>query len=300
MKEYFRYFKWLYVILGLLLLILLILNAGQWGIAKAVNYQRTNQQCMTEERVFDYADELITRMAEPSMENNTFGDKNHYAGDLLRIYTDSNDTGNIDISINNEVNQYNDYKKPHYNNGYWQFNYFRNAIIIAATEKQLLRRLGVKDKSQLSPELIGTAQLVKCGYGCQEFHRTCRAHQLSFVVLVDAGISIHIPDHDPHLRCLKHLTFQEFADTYLHRFGPRQLQSIGSQGIHHRGVGHFRVVLRLHHFSFNHILSLHRHRRAACRLQALRSAHRADHHSAGHDRFGHRPGRKGHPGYPEE
>lgn len=103
-------------------------------------------------KVFDYADELITRMAEPSMENNTFGDKNHYAGDLLRIYTDSNDTGNIDISINNEVNQYNDYKKPHYNNGYWQFNYFRNAIIIAATEKQLLRRLGVKDKSQLSPE----------------------------------------------------------------------------------------------------------------------------------------------------
>lgn len=103
-------------------------------------------------KVFDYADELITRMAEPSMENNTFGDKNHYAGDLLRIYTDSNDTGNIDISLNNEVNQYNDYKKPHYNNGYWQFNYFRNAIIIAATEKQLLRRLGVKDKSQLTAE----------------------------------------------------------------------------------------------------------------------------------------------------
>ena len=103
-------------------------------------------------KVFDYADELITRMAEPSMENNTFGDKNHYAGDLLRIYTDSNDTGNIDISINNEVNQYNDYKKPHYNNGYWQFNYFRNAIIIAATEKQLLRRFGVKDKSELSAE----------------------------------------------------------------------------------------------------------------------------------------------------
>lgn len=103
-------------------------------------------------KVFDYADSLITRMAEPSMENNTFGDKNHYAGDLLRIYTDSNDTGNIDISINDEVNQYNDYKKPHYDNGYWQFNYFRNALIVAATEKQLLRRLGVKDKSQLSAE----------------------------------------------------------------------------------------------------------------------------------------------------
>ena len=113
---------------------------------------------------------------------------------------------------------------------------------------------------QLSLELIGTAQLVKCGDGSQELHRTCRAHQLSFVVLVDAGISIHIPDHDPHLRRLKHLTFQEFADTYLHRFGPRQLQCISSQGIQHRGVGHFRVVLRLHHFSFNHILSLHRHR----------------------------------------
>ena len=64
MKEYFRYFKWLYVILGLLLLILLILNAGQWGIAKAVNYQRTNQQCMTEERVFDYGDVLSGKEEE--------------------------------------------------------------------------------------------------------------------------------------------------------------------------------------------------------------------------------------------
>lgn len=103
-------------------------------------------------KVYNYADSLITTMAEPSMGNDTFGDKNHYAGDLLRIYTDSNDTGNIDISINEEVNQYNDYKKPHYNNGYWQFNYFRNAIMVAATEKELLRRLGVKDKSQLSDE----------------------------------------------------------------------------------------------------------------------------------------------------
>ena len=42
------------------------------------------------------------------------------------------------------------------------------------------------------------------------------------------------------------------------------------------------------------------HRRAARGLQALRAAHRADRHSAGYDRSGYRPGRKGDPGHPED
>ena len=64
MKEYFRYFKWIYVILAVLSLLLIILNVGQWGIAKAINYQRTNQQCMTDERVFDYGDVLSDKEEE--------------------------------------------------------------------------------------------------------------------------------------------------------------------------------------------------------------------------------------------
>lgn len=64
MKEYFHYFKWVYLVLGLLLLTYLVLNAGHWGIAKAVNYQRTNTECVTQERVFDYGDVLSDKEEE--------------------------------------------------------------------------------------------------------------------------------------------------------------------------------------------------------------------------------------------
>lgn len=64
MKEYFRYFKWLYLILGVLLLLLLMLNVGHWGIARAVGYERTNTECTTSERVFDYGDVLSDKEEE--------------------------------------------------------------------------------------------------------------------------------------------------------------------------------------------------------------------------------------------
>ena len=92
------------------------------------------------------------RMAEPFMQNESFEDKTHYAGDLIRLYTDNADTGNLDISVNTEINQFDEYKKPHYEKGYWEFNYFRNAITKAATETQLLKRLGVENKNQLTLE----------------------------------------------------------------------------------------------------------------------------------------------------
>ena len=53
MKEYFKYFKWLYIILGALLLL--------FGFVKGTQlfaYNRTNTQCLTTQRVFDYADVL--------------------------------------------------------------------------------------------------------------------------------------------------------------------------------------------------------------------------------------------------
>ena len=92
------------------------------------------------------------RMAEPFMRNESFEDKTHYAGDLIRLYTDICDTENLDISVNTEINQFDEYKKPHYEKGYWEFNYFRNAINKIATETQLLKRLGAENKNQLTPE----------------------------------------------------------------------------------------------------------------------------------------------------
>lgn len=58
MKDYFRYFKWVYIILAAAAFLVIVLHAGHWGIARAVDYQRTNTECATQERVFDYADVL--------------------------------------------------------------------------------------------------------------------------------------------------------------------------------------------------------------------------------------------------
>lgn len=64
MREYFRYFKWLYIILAAVALLTVMLHAGHWGIAKAVDYQRTNTQCATSERVFDRAGVLTDKEEE--------------------------------------------------------------------------------------------------------------------------------------------------------------------------------------------------------------------------------------------
>ena len=61
MKEYFRYFKWLYIILAALAFLVSILSAGHTAIAGAANYQRTNTECATTERVFDYGDVLTDK-----------------------------------------------------------------------------------------------------------------------------------------------------------------------------------------------------------------------------------------------
>lgn len=54
MKEYFRYFKWLYIILGVVLILYIALSAGQSAASGAADHQRSNTECMTDERVFDY------------------------------------------------------------------------------------------------------------------------------------------------------------------------------------------------------------------------------------------------------
>ena len=50
-----------------------------------------------------------------------------YAGDILRIFNEDNDTDDIDINID-KLNEFNKYKKPWYELTQYNFNYFRNAI----------------------------------------------------------------------------------------------------------------------------------------------------------------------------
>lgn len=102
---------------------------------------------------YDYANIGIGRMAEPVMENGTFGDVNHYSGDTLRIYTDSCDSGNLDISQHDyAVNQFNDRKKPFFDKGYWNFNYFRNYLYEDTIAIVLLRKFGVSSYDNLTEE----------------------------------------------------------------------------------------------------------------------------------------------------
>lgn len=64
MREYFRYFKWLYIIFAVLLLLFGFLTAGHSILASAADYKRTNTECTTTERVFDYGDVLTDKEEE--------------------------------------------------------------------------------------------------------------------------------------------------------------------------------------------------------------------------------------------
>lgn len=57
-KEYFRYFRWLYIMLGVLVLLWLLISGGHLLMSSAGGYTRTNTECTTTERVFDYGDVL--------------------------------------------------------------------------------------------------------------------------------------------------------------------------------------------------------------------------------------------------
>lgn len=61
MRDYIRFFKWLYIIFAALLLIFGMLTAGHAITAGAAGYERTNTDCTTTERVFDYGDVLTDK-----------------------------------------------------------------------------------------------------------------------------------------------------------------------------------------------------------------------------------------------
>ena len=56
--------KWLYIILAAAALLTAVLHAGHWVLAKTMNYQRTNTECVTDERVFDNAGVLSDKEEE--------------------------------------------------------------------------------------------------------------------------------------------------------------------------------------------------------------------------------------------
>ena len=64
MREYFRYFKWMYIVLGALVLLFVFLSAGHLALARMFGHDRDNQSCTTTERVFDYGDVLTDEEEE--------------------------------------------------------------------------------------------------------------------------------------------------------------------------------------------------------------------------------------------
>lgn len=64
MREYFHYFKWMYLILGVMICLFCLLTGGHWAVSRAAGYQRTNRECTITERVFDYGDVLTDKEEE--------------------------------------------------------------------------------------------------------------------------------------------------------------------------------------------------------------------------------------------
>ena len=51
-----------------------------------------------------------------------------FSGDSIKIYSDENNTGDLDINTDNNTNEHNNYKYPYWDKGRWNLNYFRNKI----------------------------------------------------------------------------------------------------------------------------------------------------------------------------
>lgn len=58
MREYFRYFKWIFIVLAILAVILGVVKGAQGISAMTGKHERTNTECRTTQRVFDYANVL--------------------------------------------------------------------------------------------------------------------------------------------------------------------------------------------------------------------------------------------------
>ena len=60
-----------------------------------------------------------------------------YSGDSILIYTDICNSGYLDTANEEHINKLEDYKKPYYDKGSWNLNYFRNRINKDVNEAEL-------------------------------------------------------------------------------------------------------------------------------------------------------------------
>lgn len=67
MKEYFRYFRWVFITIAVLAVILAAIKGVRGLAAMTGNHERTNTKCATTQRVFDYAD-VLTDKEEKKLE----------------------------------------------------------------------------------------------------------------------------------------------------------------------------------------------------------------------------------------
>lgn len=92
----------------------IILNFN-YDTIKFIEYIKYKVRKVKDNHVYDYNYLPVERQYTP------------YAGDILRVYGEVPDTGNLDISIT-DVNEYNKWKKPYFELGNWNFNYLKDNI----------------------------------------------------------------------------------------------------------------------------------------------------------------------------
>ena len=61
MKEYFKYFRWVFIVIAVLAIVLATIKGAQGLASITGSHERTNTECTTTQRVFDYADVLTDR-----------------------------------------------------------------------------------------------------------------------------------------------------------------------------------------------------------------------------------------------
>ena len=124
-------------------------NASYIDIIFNSQYERT--------RVLEFITYILNEINETKPYSIVEGRLNRrFSGDIIRIYTDETDSGDLDVNVNpdklNAVSPYTDsntntlvnpYTLPYFEKGKWNLNYFRNAITSASSLKELCNTLGI-------------------------------------------------------------------------------------------------------------------------------------------------------------
>lgn len=115
-----------------------------------------------------YEDKNLSRMAEPFTDDGTWNEVNRYSGDMLRIYTDQTDSGNLDISQPDIINILNNYKVPYFERGVWHLNYFRNYINAINIDKELMAKYNIKSLDDLTEQQRKRYEEIKANYSLSD------------------------------------------------------------------------------------------------------------------------------------